>query len=71
MNNDYVDSKLNVCFSASDSIWNFTLTMIENGVREEGTGNSLFSPVSILTTLNMLLLGTTGATREELIKALS
>ena len=37
---------------------------------EEGTGNALFSPVSILTTLNMLLLGTTGVTRQEIITAL-
>ena len=44
--------------------------MIEHQVAEETTGNSLFSPISILTTLNMLLLGTTGETRAEVIKAL-
>jgi len=57
-------------FQASDSVWNFTLSMIEKKVIEEGTGNSLFSPVSILTTINMLLLGTTGETRNEIIQAL-
>ena len=46
------------------------MSMIENQVVEETSGNSLFSPVSILTTLNMLLLGTTGGTRGEIIKAL-
>ena len=60
----------NVYFRASDSVWNFTLSMIEKKVIEEGTGNSLFSPVSILTTINMLLLGTTGETRDEIIQAL-
>ena len=33
-------------------------------------GNALFSPVSILTTLNMLLLGTVGQTRGEILEAL-
>lgn len=46
------------------------MSMIENQVAEESSGNSLFSPVSILTTLNMLLLGTTGETRQEIIRAL-
>jgi len=57
-------------FSASDAIWNFTMSMIEHQVVEEGTGNSIFSPLSILTTLNMLMLGTTGTTRTELLQAL-
>ena len=56
--------------SASASIWNLTMSMVDRAVREEGTGNALFSPVSILTTLNMLLLGTTGLTRQEIITAL-
>ena len=59
-----------VTLSASDAIWNLTMSMVENAVREEGTGNALFSPVSIMTTLNMLLLGTTGITRQEIINAL-
>ena len=59
-----------VTLSASDAIWNLTMSMVENAVREEGTGNALFSPVSIMTTLNMLLLGTTGITRQEIISAL-
>ena len=46
------------------------MSMIENQVVEEASGNSLFSPVSILTTLNMLLLGTTGETRQEIIRSL-
>ena len=33
-------------------------------------GNALFSPVSILTTINMLLLGTIGQTRTEILQAL-
>ena len=33
-------------------------------------GNALFSPVSILTTINMLLLGTIGQTRTEIVRAL-
>jgi len=57
-------------FSASASIWNLTMSMVDRAVREEGTGNALFSPVSIMTTLNMLLLGTTGLTRQEIITAL-
>ena len=56
--------------SASASIWNLTMSMVDRAVREEGTGNALFSPVSIMTTLNMLLLGTTGLTRQEIITAL-
>ena len=58
------------CSSASESIWNLTMSMVEHGVQEAGTGNALFSPVSILTTLNMLLLGTQGDTRTELLTAL-
>ena len=46
------------------------MSMVEHGVQEAGTGNALFSPVSILTTLNMLLLGTQGDTRTELLTAL-
>ena len=57
-------------FSASNAIWNFTLTLVERGLVEPSSGNALFSPVSILTTLNMLLLGTTGTTRTEILRAL-
>lgn len=57
-------------FSASQSIWNFTMSMIKGGLQEAGSGNSLFSPVSILTTINMLLLGTKGNTRTEIMQAL-
>eukprot|EP00092_Neocalanus_flemingeri_P064060 GFUD01077632.1.p1 GENE.GFUD01077632.1~~GFUD01077632.1.p1 ORF type:complete len:532 (-),score=119.38 GFUD01077632.1:340-1935(-) len=57
-------------FSASQSIWNFTMSMIKGGLKEQNTGNSLFSPVSILTTINMLLLGTKGSTRTEIMQAL-
>ena len=46
------------------------MSMVEHRVQEAGTGNALFSPVSILTTLNMLLLGTQGDTRTELLTAL-
>ena len=46
------------------------MSMVKHGVQEAGTGNALFSPVSILTTLNMLLLGTQGDTRTELLTAL-
>jgi len=57
-------------FSASQSIWNFTMSMIKGGLKEPQSGNSLFSPVSILTTLNMLFLGTQGSTRTEIMTAL-
>jgi len=57
-------------YRASDSIWNFTMSMIKSGLKEEETGNSLFSPISILTTINMLLLGTKGNTKAEIIQAL-
>ena len=57
-------------FSASNSIWNFTMTLVERGLVEPQSGNALFSPVSILTTLNMLLLGTAGSTRTEILTAL-
>ena len=59
-----------IMISASAAIWNLTMSMVDRAVREEGTGNALFSPVSIMTTLNMLLLGTTGLTRQEIITAL-
>merc|ERR1719244_1936951 len=58
-------------YSASKSIWNFTMAMVKEGLMEASTGNTLFSPVSILTTINMLFLGTTGETREEVLKALA
>ena len=61
---------LNKYFSASKSIWNFTMAMVKEGLMEASTGNTLFSPVSILTTINMLFLGTTGEMREEVLKAL-
>jgi len=57
-------------FSASASIWKFTLTLVRRGLVEQSSGNALFSPVSILTTLNMLLLGTVGNTRTEILQAL-
>jgi len=57
-------------FSASNSIWNFTMSMIKGGLKESSSGNSLFSPVSILTTINMVLLGTKGTTRTEIMQAL-
>jgi len=56
-------------YKASDSVWKFTMSMIKSGLKDP-QGNSLFSPVSILTTLNMLLLGTTGTTKNEIIQAL-
>ena len=34
------------------------------------SGNSLFSPISILTTINMLMLGTKGTTKSEVLQAL-
>ena len=45
------------------------MAMLEVGLKEPG-GNSLFSPMSILTTINMLLLGTKGQTKEEIMQAL-
>ena len=54
---------------ASNTVWNFTLAMVKAGLKDP-TGNSLFSPVSILTTLNMLLLGTKGDTKNEIMTAL-
>jgi len=56
-------------YKASNTIWNFTLAMVKAGLKDL-TGNSLFSPVSILTTLNMLLLGTKGGTKDEIMQAL-
>ena len=44
--------------------------MIKAGLKDPATGNSLFSPISILSTVNMLLLGTRGQTREEVLQAL-
>ena len=46
------------------------MSMIKGGLKEPQSGNSLFSPVSILTTLNMLFLGTQGSTRTEIMTAL-
>ena len=57
-----------VLHRASDAIWNFTMGMVGRGLKDSATGNSLFSPVSILTTLNMLLLAVTGTTRDEMVK---
>ena len=54
---------------ASDSVWNFTMAMVKAGLKDP-SGNSLFSPVSILTTINMLLLGTKGGTKDEIMQAL-
>eukprot|EP00092_Neocalanus_flemingeri_P102983 GFUD01131729.1.p1 GENE.GFUD01131729.1~~GFUD01131729.1.p1 ORF type:complete len:527 (+),score=142.23 GFUD01131729.1:57-1637(+) len=58
-----------VAYKASDSIWNFTMAMVKVGLKDP-VGNSLFSPVSILTTINMLLLGTKGSTKDEIMQAL-
>ena len=57
-------------FSGAESVWNFTRAMIKREVYEAGTGNSLFSPISILVTLNMILLGVTGETEAEMRQAL-
>jgi len=57
-------------YRASDSVWNFTMSLIKSKLQEEETGNSLFSPISILTTINMLLLGTKGNTKAEILSAL-
>lgn len=46
------------------------MAMIKGGLMESQSGNSLFSPVSILTTINMLFLGTQGSTRTEIMTAL-
>lgn len=67
---DFQDDPSPSSFSASQSIWNFTMSMIKGGLKEAGSGNSLFSPVSILTTINMLFLGTKGDTRTEVMDAL-
>jgi len=56
-------------YQASDSVWKFTMNMIKSGLKDE-TGNSLFSPMSILTTMNMILLGTQGETKMEILNAL-
>jgi len=56
-------------YKASNTVWNFTLAMVKAGLKDQ-TGNSLFSPMSILTTLNMLLLGTKGETKQEIMTAL-
>lgn len=56
-------------YKASNTIWNFTMAMVKAGLKDP-TGNSLFSPVSILTTINMLLLGTKGETKSETMQAL-
>ena len=45
------------------------MSMVKVGLKDP-TGNSLFSPVSILTTINMLLLGTKGDTKDEIMQAL-
>jgi len=57
-------------YRASDSIWRFTMAMIKSGLKDSSTGNALFSPISILTTINMLLLGTRGSTKTEILQAL-
>ena len=59
-----------VFLSGSESVWKFTQEMIKRGVYQAGTGNSLFSPISILITLNMILLGVTGNTEREMREAL-
>ena len=59
----------NINLRASNSVWNFTMSMIKVGL-QDSNGNSLFSPISILTTINMLLLGTKGTTKEEIMQAL-
>jgi len=57
-------------YRASDSVWKFTLAMVRAGLKDSATGNSLFSPISILTTINMLMLGTKGTTKSEVLQAL-
>jgi len=57
-------------YRASDSVWKFTLAMVKAGLKDSATGNSLFSPISILTTINMLMLGTRGTTKSEVLQAL-
>merc|ERR550519_2040845 len=57
-------------YRASDSVWSFTLAMVKAGLKDSATGNSLFSPISILTTINMLMLGTKGTTKAEVLQAL-
>merc|ERR1712172_432607 len=57
-------------YRASDSVWKFTLAMVKAGLKDSATGNSLFSPISILTTINMLMLGTKGTTKSEVLQAL-
>ena len=47
-----------------------TKSLIRSRLYEGSTGNSLFSPISILTALNILLLGTTGEIQQEMISTL-
>ncbi|XP_023328503.1 serpin B4 isoform X2 [Eurytemora carolleeae] len=57
-------------FRGSDAVWNLTKSLIRSRLYEGSTGNSLFSPISILTALNILLLGTTGEIQQEMISTL-
>jgi len=57
-------------FRGSDAVWNLTRALVRSGLYEAGTGNALFSPISILTTLNLLLLATSGETNQQLRQTL-
>jgi len=53
-------------FRGSDAVWNLTRSLIRENMYQGSTGNSLFSPISILTTLNMIFLGTSGTIHKEI-----
>jgi hypothetical protein len=57
-------------YRVSEAVWRLTRGLMRGGLYDPATGNSLFSPISILATLNMLLVGTTGNTREEILTTL-
>ena len=53
-----------------DAVWELTRGLVRSGLYDPASGNALFSPLSILTTINMLLLGTTGTTRDQILTTL-
>lgn len=57
-------------FRVGESVSQLTRALVRGGLYEPATGNTLFSPVTILATLNMLLLGTTGTTRDQILTTL-
>lgn len=57
-------------FRVGEAVWRLTRGLVRGGLYDLSSGNSLFSPISILTTLNMLLMGTAGTTREEILTTL-